>query len=113
MILVGDVPSPVNPPAGCRFNPRCPYAEDNCRTDEPPLAEVRPGHLAACHYWDEVRGWHQASQQPDRDSAARRGHDGLGRSAECAVNKLGSLLHQSAAPSPIARELRKSPAQTV
>jgi oligopeptide transport system ATP-binding protein len=54
MILVGDVPSPVNPPSGCRFNPRCPYAEDNCRTDEPPLAEVRPGHYVACHYWDEV-----------------------------------------------------------
>jgi oligopeptide transport system ATP-binding protein len=54
MILVGDVPSPVNPPTGCRFNPRCPYAEDNCRTDEPPLAEVRSGHWVACHYWDEV-----------------------------------------------------------
>jgi oligopeptide transport system ATP-binding protein len=54
MILVGDVPSPVNPPTGCRFNPRCPYAEDNCRTDEPPLAEVKPGHYAACHYWDEI-----------------------------------------------------------
>jgi len=54
MILVGDVPSPVNPPTGCRFNPRCPYAEDNCRTDEPPLAEVRPGQFVACHYWEEV-----------------------------------------------------------
>jgi oligopeptide transport system ATP-binding protein len=54
MILVGDVPSPVNPPSGCRFNPRCPYAEDNCKTDEPPLAEVKPGHFVACHYWDEV-----------------------------------------------------------
>jgi oligopeptide transport system ATP-binding protein len=54
MILVGDVPSPVNPPTGCRFNPRCPYAEDNCRTDEPALDEVRPGHFVACHYWNEV-----------------------------------------------------------
>ena len=54
MILLGDVPSPVNPPSGCRFNPRCPYAEDNCRTDEPALTEVRPRHFAACHYWDEV-----------------------------------------------------------
>jgi len=54
MILIGDVPSPVNPPSGCRFNPRCPYAEDNCRTDEPPLTEVRPRHFVACHYWDEV-----------------------------------------------------------
>ena len=54
MILVGDVPSPVNPPSGCRFNPRCPYAEDKCRTDEPQLLEVRTGHFAACHFWDEV-----------------------------------------------------------
>jgi oligopeptide transport system ATP-binding protein len=54
MILVGDVPSPVNPPSGCRFNPRCPYAEDNCKVDEPHLTEVRAGHFVACHYWDEV-----------------------------------------------------------
>jgi oligopeptide/dipeptide ABC transporter ATP-binding protein len=54
MILIGDVPSPVNPPSGCRFNPRCPYAEDNCRTDEPALSEVKPGHFAACHYWNEI-----------------------------------------------------------
>src|SRR5437763_3047604 len=54
MILVGDVPSPVNPPPGCRFNPRCPYAEDNCRVDEPELLEVKPGHYAACHYWNDI-----------------------------------------------------------
>ena len=54
IILTGDVPSPVNPPPACRFNPRCPYAEDNCRTDEPALLEVKPGHWAACHYWDEI-----------------------------------------------------------
>ncbi len=54
MILVGDVPSPVNPPAGCRFNPRCPWAEENCKTDEPPLEEVKPGHWAACHYWKDI-----------------------------------------------------------
>jgi oligopeptide transport system ATP-binding protein len=54
MILVGDVPSPVNPPAGCRFNPRCPWAEENCKTDEPPLEEVKPGHWAACHYWSDI-----------------------------------------------------------
>jgi oligopeptide transport system ATP-binding protein len=54
MILVGDVPSPVNPPSGCRFNPRCPWAEENCRTDEPLLTEVKPGHWAACHFWDQI-----------------------------------------------------------
>jgi oligopeptide/dipeptide ABC transporter ATP-binding protein len=47
--LQGEIPSPINPPAGCRFNTRCPYAIDICRREEPPLRELRPGHLAACH----------------------------------------------------------------
>ena len=54
VILTGDVPSPVKPPPACRFNTRCPYAEENCRTDEPLLSEVKPGHWVACHYWDEI-----------------------------------------------------------
>ena len=49
IILRGDVPSPINPPPGCRFHTRCPYVVDRCRTDEPPLQEVQPGHLVACH----------------------------------------------------------------
>ena len=47
--LKGEVPSPVNPPAGCRFNPRCPKAMDICRREEPELRDVRNGHLVACH----------------------------------------------------------------
>jgi oligopeptide/dipeptide ABC transporter ATP-binding protein len=50
LVLQGDVPSPVNPPKGCHFHTRCPFAEDICRKDSPPLREITPGQLAACHF---------------------------------------------------------------
>jgi peptide/nickel transport system ATP-binding protein len=49
ILLKGDVPSPINPPKGCRFNTRCPYVFDRCRTDEPALKPMADGHVAACH----------------------------------------------------------------
>jgi oligopeptide/dipeptide ABC transporter ATP-binding protein len=52
MILTGDVPSPINPPPGCHFHPRCPYAMARCRVEVPVLREVLPGHLASCHLHD-------------------------------------------------------------
>lgn len=48
-IVSGDVPSPVNPPSGCRFHTRCPYAFERCRIEEPAVREVRAGHFTACH----------------------------------------------------------------
>ncbi|MGI8752251.1 MAG: ABC transporter ATP-binding protein [Acidimicrobiales bacterium] len=49
-VLEGELPSPIDPPAGCRFHTRCAYATELCRTVEPPLTEYPGGHLAACHH---------------------------------------------------------------
>ncbi len=48
-VLQGDVPSPINPPPGCHFHTRCPYAVERCKIELPALREVRPGHVVACH----------------------------------------------------------------
>lgn len=49
IVLEGDIPSPVNPPSGCRFHTRCPYATERCKQEMPQLREQAPGHFAACH----------------------------------------------------------------
>jgi oligopeptide/dipeptide ABC transporter ATP-binding protein len=52
LILKGEVPSPINPPPGCHFHPRCPYAHARCRVEPPALREVEPEHWASCHLHD-------------------------------------------------------------
>jgi oligopeptide/dipeptide ABC transporter ATP-binding protein len=55
IILPGDVPSPLNPPTGCRFHPRCPHVMDVCKTVEPQLIHIGPperGHQVWCHLYD-------------------------------------------------------------
>ncbi|MGE0718123.1 MAG: ABC transporter ATP-binding protein [Alphaproteobacteria bacterium] len=53
-IIQGDVPSPLNPPSGCRFHTRCPHARDRCRQEEPAFREMAPGHRIACHFAEEI-----------------------------------------------------------
>ena len=63
--IPGSPPSLVNPPVGCRFAPRCPFATDLCGKEAPPLVEVGPDHVAACHYVDRVNEFRRLSKDPD------------------------------------------------
>ena len=52
IVLTGEVPSPIDPPSGCNFHPRCPFAMDRCSVEEPVLKEVGSNHLLSCHLYD-------------------------------------------------------------
>lgn len=54
IILTGDIPSPANPPKGCKFHTRCPYATDKCRNEAPEYREIKEGHFVACHRVEEI-----------------------------------------------------------
>ncbi len=68
----GDVPSPMNPPPGCRFHTRCPHAQAVCRDQPPPLREVAPGQHSACHFAEDLPAFDAAAGEGLGQVAARR-----------------------------------------
>jgi oligopeptide/dipeptide ABC transporter ATP-binding protein len=72
MLLQGDVPSPMAPPPGCRFQTRCPYARERCRTEVPAFEEAAPGHRVACHYWREITPPPQVLPSTEAEAATPR-----------------------------------------
>ncbi len=88
--IKGEIPSPINLPTGCRFHPRCVYAKEICRQQEPPLIEVDPGHLVECHFAREIADGEMAPGGgltiPEAPAAAARV---LGRGDEAAGMAMG------------------------
>ena len=72
IVLPGDVPSPINPPPGCNFHPRCPKALDICKVEMAPLREVAPGHFVACHVAQNEAGLKSVAGMPTATATAER-----------------------------------------
>lgn len=64
IVLSGEMPSPMDPPSGCAFHTRCPYASQWCRKEAPKLDEISVGHQVACHYWDDLAAKEPAVRAP-------------------------------------------------
>ena len=65
-VIGGEIASPINPPSGCHFHPRCQYSSDLCKSTSPAFREIRPGRFAACHHAESLtlRGMHEARTRP-------------------------------------------------
>lgn len=89
--LLGELPNPSNPPSGCRFHTRCPYARDHCKTESPTLGG--DGHQVACHFWEEIAGTRTATR-PGRKSERAEARFALYRAATTG----GTVIHNNTQP---------------
>jgi oligopeptide transport system ATP-binding protein len=71
ILLDGDVPSPIDPPPGCRFHTRCAFAQARCRAESPPLEPVAQRHSVACHFWRDIPAF-AALAEPAANAAQAR-----------------------------------------
>ncbi|WP_084805228.1 ABC transporter ATP-binding protein [Bradyrhizobium sp. NAS80.1] len=92
-VMQGEVPSPLNPPSGCHFHPRCPHAFAPCALKQPPLREVATGHFVACHLYEPQ----QRSAEPDHaeDSARREGQTPHGGGSQVMSTNPGQMIERS------------------
>ena len=72
LVIGGEPPSPLRPPSGCHFHPRCPWAQDVCRRESPPLRQVAESHFAACHFAEEIGTPAEAPIAADGSGVGRR-----------------------------------------
>jgi oligopeptide/dipeptide ABC transporter ATP-binding protein len=103
-ILVGETPDAVHIPTGCRFHPRCPYAFDRCRVEEPPLFDVGPGQQAACWLAEGGRTLPVLDRVP---ATAKRG---VADATSAAPAASGDSAASTASPTPAASATQVAPA---
>ena len=70
--IQGLMPDPANLPAGCKFHPRCPYADEKCAAQEPEVYEVNPGHMCRCHHWEKCAGHETRDEEEETAPAAQK-----------------------------------------
>jgi oligopeptide/dipeptide ABC transporter ATP-binding protein len=83
-ITEGDLPSPTDPPPGCRFHPRCPHARERCRQEHPSLRDSVVGHAVACHFAEEIAAGQPADLALPPESQNRRRRIALFAAAQAA-----------------------------